>query len=81
MDPVTSALDAALKRLDSAKASGRAGARGYAASGDLANRARAFEQESSEQERRALDRLDRLLRSGGPLRGDVPRGFYFDLLV
>ncbi len=81
MDPVTSALDAALRRLDSAKASGKAGARSYAASGDVVSRARAFDQETSDQERRALERLDRLLRSGQQMRGDVPRGFYFDLAV
>jgi hypothetical protein len=34
-----------------------------------------------DEEQKALTRLDRLLNGGDPVRGDVPRGYYFNIRV
>ncbi|CCQ75039.1 hypothetical protein [Magnetospira sp. QH-2] len=81
MDPVTRSLDDALKGLDSAKSTAGTRARGYDQARDVENRARSFNQETSEQEKHAFLRLDRVLNSGEALREDVPRGYYLNLLV
>ncbi|GAB6051831.1 hypothetical protein JCM17960_06510 [Magnetospira thiophila] len=81
MDPVTKSLDNALRDLDSAKAAAGTRPRGYQAARDVENRARTLSQETTEQERYAFMRLDRVLSSGEALRSDVPRGYYLNLLV
>lgn len=53
----------------------------YAGAGDVARRANVLNEAESPQNLASLKRLDRVLSSGEPLRGDVPRGFYLDLKV
>jgi hypothetical protein len=69
----TSAIDAAAPI---APAEGRAG---YATARDAERRARSTLYGQDAQTRLALDRLDRLLTSGVPLRRDVPPGYYLDV--
>lgn len=53
----------------------------YADAGDVARRANVLNEKETPQNKASLDRLDRVLGSGQPLRGDVPRGFYLNLKI
>jgi len=55
--------------------------KGYADAGDVTRRANVLNAGETPQNQASLSRLDRILSSGQPLRGDVPRGFYLDLRV
>lgn len=55
--------------------------RGYDATREVRARARVLNEPDNERTRRALDRLDRILASDEPLRSDVPRGYYLDILI
>jgi len=48
---------------------------------EVSRRANVINEIDSPQNVASLNRLDRILSSGQPLRGDVPRGFYLDLKV
>ena len=58
-----------------------AAAKGYGNAGDVSRRANVLNNVETPQNQASLNRLDRILSSGQPLRGDVPRGFYLDLKV
>jgi len=58
-----------------------AAAKGYGDAGDVSRRANVLNNVETPQNQASLNRLDRALSSGQPLRGDVPRGFYLDLKV
>ncbi len=53
----------------------------YSNAGDVSRRANVMNEKESPQNTASLNRLDRVLSSGQPLRDDVPRGFYLDLRV
>lgn len=48
---------------------------------DAKNLASVTAESPPDEEQKALTRLDRLLNSGEPVRGDVPRGYYFNIRV
>ena len=48
---------------------------------DAKNLASVTQTSTPEEEQRALDRLNKILKGNGTLRGDVPRGFYFNVRV
>jgi len=48
---------------------------------EVSRRANVLNNVETPQNQASLNRLDRALSSGQPLRGDVPRGFYLDLKV
>lgn len=54
---------------------------GYRAMREIKALARVAEKSDSAEARQALARLSRLLASGQPLRGDVPRGYYLNFTV
>lgn len=53
----------------------------YRLAEDAGIRARVFRIAESPQNAASLARLDRILSSGQPLRGDVPRGYYLNIAV
>lgn len=53
----------------------------YQLARDAGVRARAFRTPETPQNTASLTRLDRILSSGQPLRGDVPRGYYLNIVV
>ncbi len=55
--------------------------RGYSGAEDVRNRAAVTNPAESALERRALNRLQRVLDPGQPPKSDVPRGFYLDIKV
>jgi len=55
--------------------------KGYDDAGDVTRRANVLNSGETPQNQASLNRLDRIMSSGQPLRGDVPRGFYLDLKV
>lgn len=55
--------------------------KGYSFAEEVQRRANVSGDEDSPQNQASLQRLKRVLDSGQPLRGDVPRGFYLDLKV
>lgn len=55
--------------------------KGYSFAEEVARRANVQSDQDSPQNQASLNRLKRVLDSGQPLRGDVPRGFYLDLKV
>jgi len=62
----------------------RAGApapKGYAQADEVARRAGVLNEEDSPQNKASLERLGRVMSSGQPLRGDVPRGFYLNITL
>jgi hypothetical protein len=54
---------------------------GYSFAEEVSRRANVMGDQESPRNQASLKRLDRVLNSGQPLRGDVPRGFYLDLLI
>ena len=54
---------------------------GYRAGQEAGSRARVSVPMDGPEVRRAVDKLNRVLDSGRPLRPDVPRGFYLNLRV
>jgi len=54
---------------------------GYVDVGEVTRRAGVLSSVETPQNQASLNRLNRVLSSGQPLRGDVPRGFYLDLKV
>ncbi|HEC90640.1 MAG TPA: hypothetical protein ENI55_03120 [Alphaproteobacteria bacterium] len=54
---------------------------GYRASRDVRTRAAVTKSDETIHNRRALKRLDLILKAGRPLRDEVPRGYYLDLKV
>jgi len=55
--------------------------KGYAQAHEVSIRAGVLNEKESPQNKASLDRLYRVLNSGQPLRGDVPRGFYLNILL
>ncbi|MEQ8195712.1 MAG: hypothetical protein RIB59_14600 [Rhodospirillales bacterium] len=55
--------------------------RSLQAARDARNSAAATTTTPPDEEQRALNRLDKLLNNGDPIRGDVPRGYYFNVRV
>lgn len=59
--------------------------RGHARSFETARQAKAranvFQQQEEPQTKKALNRLDKILSTGRPLRDDVPRGYYVNIQV
>ena len=55
--------------------------KGYAQADEVALRAGVMNEEDSPQNKASLTRLNRVMDSGQPLRGDVPRGFYLNIRV
>lgn len=55
--------------------------KGYSFAEEVARRANVQSEQDSPQNQASLNRLKRVLDSGQPLRGDVPRGFYLDLKI
>jgi len=55
--------------------------KGYAQADEVARRAGVLNEEESPQNKASLDRLGRVMGSGQPLRGDVPRGFYLNITL
>ncbi|NQV47622.1 MAG: hypothetical protein HQ504_07550 [Rhodospirillaceae bacterium] len=55
--------------------------RGYDSAEEVKNRAGATTSNETAAERRALNRLDKVLDAHRPPRSDVPRGFYIDLNI
>ena len=55
--------------------------KGYAQADDVARRASVLNEEESPQNKASLERLNRMMGSGQPLRGDVPRGFYLNITL
>ncbi|TCS63632.1 hypothetical protein EDD55_103255 [Varunaivibrio sulfuroxidans] len=53
----------------------------YQLARDAGARARVFHTPETPQNTASLARLDRILSSGQPLRGDVPRGYYLNIVV
>lgn len=58
-----------------------AGRAAYIDAGEVSRRANVMNDKETPENIASLKRLDRILSSGQPLRGDVPRGFYLDLKV
>ncbi len=56
-------------------------AEGYRASRDVKTRAAVTRSDETIQNRQALKRLDLILKTGRPLKDEVPRGYYLDLKV
>jgi len=56
-------------------------AKGYVDAGEVTRRANVLNSVETPQNQASLNRLGRVLSSGQPLRGDVPRGYYLDLKV
>lgn len=56
-------------------------ARGYRDVRDVKIRAAAAPLQNSPEVGQALDRLDRVLANGKPLKTLVPRGYYFNVVV
>lgn len=54
---------------------------GYLAMREVKALARVAEKSDSAEAREALVRLNRILASGQPLRGDVPRGYYLNFTI
>lgn len=54
---------------------------GYSFAQEVQRRANVQGDGESPQNQASLSRLKRILDSGQPLRGDVPRGFYLDLKI
>jgi hypothetical protein len=57
------------------------GADGYRASRDVRTRAAVSRSEETAHNRKALKRLDLILKTGRPLKDEVPRGYYLDLRI
>ncbi|MBL4692189.1 MAG: hypothetical protein JKY92_02545 [Magnetovibrio sp.] len=55
--------------------------KGYAKAGDVSRRANVLNEEDSPQNQSSLKRLARALNSDQPLRGDVPSGYYLNIIV
>lgn len=55
--------------------------KGYSFSEEVQRRANVQSDGESPQNQASLSRLKRMMDSGQPLRGDVPRGFYLDLKI
>jgi len=55
--------------------------KGYSFAEEVTRRANVMGDPESPRNQASLKRLDRALNSGQALRGDVPRGFYLDLLI
>ncbi len=55
--------------------------KGYAQADDVARRAGVLNEEESPQNKASLERLNRMMNSDQPLRGDVPRGFYLNITL
>lgn len=53
----------------------------YKASRDVRVRAAVSQKTDTLRNRKALDRLDLVLKTGRPLDDEVPRGYYLDLKV
>ncbi len=56
-------------------------AEGYRASRDVRARAAVTRSDETARNRQALKRLDLILKTGRPLKDEVPRGYYLDLKV
>ncbi len=54
---------------------------GYRASRDVQTRAAVTRSEETSRNRQALKRLDLILKTGRPLKDEVPRGYYLDLKI
>ncbi len=54
---------------------------GYRASREVRARAAVTGNEETAHNRRSLNRLDLILKTGRPLKDEVPRGYYLDLKV
>ena len=54
---------------------------GYRAAKEVEFQARVMEFAESLQFRRAMERLDKVTRGEGPLRDDVPRGYYLNIEI
>lgn len=67
----------------STQGAGRSAApnKGYAFADEVSRRANVLSDQESPQNQASLGRLKRVLDSGQPLRGDVPRGFYLDIRI
>lgn len=57
------------------------GRQGYRSGHEVKARASVSREADTTDHQRALTRLDRFLSQGTPLRDDVPRGYYLNLLV
>jgi hypothetical protein len=55
--------------------------RGYFSAEQVRNRAAVTNSNETPHERRALDRLDKVLDNDTALRPDVPKGYYLDIKV
>lgn len=55
--------------------------KGYAQADEVARRAGVLNEEESPKNKASLERLNRMMGSGQPLRGDVPRGFYLNITL
>jgi len=55
--------------------------KGYQAAREVRALAAVSEGETTPQEKKALFRLDKALKTGQPLRDDVPRGFYLNVEI
>jgi len=55
--------------------------KGYSFAEEVQRRANVQSDAESPHNQASLNRLKRVLESGQPLRGDVPRGFYLDLKI
>jgi hypothetical protein len=53
--------------------------KGYSTAEQVRNRAAVTNPNETPHERRALDRLDKILANVNPPRADVPRGYYLDI--
>ena len=53
--------------------------KGYSTAEQVRNRAAVTNPNETPHERRALDRLDKILANINPPRADVPRGYYLDI--
>ena len=54
---------------------------GYRASRDVRTRAAVTKSAETIRNRQALNRLDLILKTGRPLKDQVPRGYYLDIKV
>lgn len=62
-----------------AQSHNRPDTRGYEAARDVNARAAAAGSADAPHARKAIDRINKLLDAGVPLKRDVPRGYYLDI--
>ena len=55
--------------------------KGYALADEVSRRANVMSDQEHPQNEASRKRLKTALESGQPLRGDVPRGFYLNLII